>query len=104
MEPSKDERCAGLEVRLVRLEEKHEAMIAQIIAARKDLDRRMEELNDVRNRFLPREVFDREHNGLIARIADLERARASATGQLVAYASVIAFIMAAAGILIHFWK
>ncbi len=103
--------CEKLEVSLARLEVRFEATQDALVHARTEMNRRMEELNDVRNRFLPREVFDREHASLQlrvtsteARIGSLEQSKAGLLGTVAGYGTIISFLMASAGLLIYFLR
>ena len=90
--------------RLTRLEERFAATQESLTQARRDMERRMVELNDVRTRFMPREVYERDHAAVSNRVTSLEKSRDAAVGQLIAYGSIIGFILALGTILVHFWK
>ena len=64
----------------------------------------MQELNDVRLRFVPREVYERGHEELFKRVHNLESSKAFAGGGIWAYGTVLAFLLALAALLLHFFN
>lgn len=96
----------------VRAEElRHEAGDAKIQKANEVLDYRLEEMNNFRaqinlerTEYVRREMYDREHAGLGERVKILEIVRGEQTGRTAAYASVVAFVVVAVQIVLHFWR
>lgn len=80
-----------------------------------DFTRRMEEsnkwreqINEERSKFLPREVYDREHGNIENRVKGLEITRGQIKGEDMGKSAVYAAIMGIAvivtQIVLHFWK
>jgi hypothetical protein len=105
-------RCdAALEAQ-ARVEDlRHDAANARIQKANEVLDYRLEEMNNFREQineerqeYVRREMYDREHDNLAERVKNLEIVRGEQTGRTAAYASVAAFAVIIVQIALHFWK
>jgi hypothetical protein len=90
---------------------RHGAEDDKIHKAHETLNHRLEEMNqfraqilDERATFLRREMYDREHASLAERVKTLEIVRGEQSGKTAAYASVVAFVVIAAQIVLHLWK
>jgi hypothetical protein len=67
----------------------HSALREALLQAQKDVDRRLEAMNHLREQinaerstYLPREVYDREHRALADRVTFLEQVTANFQGRL----------------------
>ena len=105
-------RCdAALEAQ-ARVEDlRHDAANARIQKANEVLDYRLEEMNNFRaqinqerQEYVRREMYDREHDNLAERVKNLEIVRGEQVGRTAAYASVAAFTVIIVQIALHFWK
>ncbi len=96
----------------VRAEDlRHLAGDAKIEKANQVLDYRLEEMNNFRSQinqerqeYLRREIYERENAALGERVKTLEIARGEQAGRTAAYASVVAFVVIVAQVVLHFWK
>ena len=105
-------RCdAALEAHTRAEDLRHEAGDAKIQKANEVLDYRLEEMNNFRaqinqerTEYLRREMYDREHAAFEERLKILEIVRGEQTGRTAAYASVVAFVVIVAQVVLHFWR
>jgi len=105
-------RCHAVLEEHVRAEDlRHEAGDAKIQKANEVLDYRLEEMNNFRaqinqerTEYLRREMYDREHAAFEERLKILEIVRGEQTGRTAAYASVVAFVVIVAQVVLHFWR
>jgi len=102
---------AALEAHTRAEDLRHEAGDAKIQKANEVLDYRLEEMNNFRaqinqerTEYVRREMYDREHAALDERVKVLEIVRGEQTGRTAAYASVVAFVVIVAQVVLHFWK
>ncbi|MGB8012381.1 MAG: hypothetical protein WCF68_12240 [Terriglobales bacterium] len=89
----------------------HEAAEARIQKANEVLDYRLEEMNNFRNQinqerqdYLRREMYDRDHSSLAERVKNLEIVRGEQAGKTAAYASIVGVVVVVAQVVLHFWK
>jgi hypothetical protein len=105
-------RCdAALEAQARAEDLRHDAANAKIQKANEVLDYRLEEMNNFREQinqerqeYVRREMYDREHDSLAERVKNLEIVRGEQAGRTAAYASVAAFAVMIVQIALHFWK
>jgi preprotein translocase subunit SecF len=105
-------RCdAALEAQVRSETLRHDAADARIQKANEVLDYRLKEMNNFREQinqerqeYLRREMFDREHANLAERVKNLEIVHGEQAGRTAAYASVVAFAVIVVQIAVHFWK
>jgi hypothetical protein len=90
---------------------RHDNADDKVAKATKDLERRLEEMNQFRaqinqerQEYLPREMYEREHNNLGERVKNLEIDRGQQSGKTAAYASMVGFVVIGIQVLLHFWK
>jgi len=84
---------------------------AKIQKANEVLDYRLEEMNNFRAQinqeraeYLRREMYERDHTALADRVKILEIVRGEQVGKTAAYASMVAFAVIVAQMVLHFWK
>jgi hypothetical protein len=77
----------------------------------RDTDRRLNDMNHFREQinterasYLPRDMYEREHDGLSERVKSLEIVRGEQTGKAAAYASIVGILVIAVQVILHFWK
>lgn len=105
-------RCdAALEAHSRMDDLRHGAGDDKVFKANKDLERRLvemnmfrEQINQERSEYLRRDMYDREHANLAERVKNLEIVRGEQSGRTAAYASMVAFVVIAVQIVLHFWK
>jgi len=105
-------RCdAALEAQTRAENLRHEAANARIQKANEVLDYRLEEMNNFREQinqerqeYVRREMYDREHDNLAERVKNLEIVRGEQAGKTAAYASVAAFAVIIVQIVLHLWR
>jgi hypothetical protein len=105
-------RCdAALEAQVRAEDLRHEAADARIQKANEVLDYRLEEMNNFRDQinqerqdYLRREMYDREHANLAERVKNLEIVRGEQSGRTAAYASMVGVVVVMVQIVLHFWK
>jgi len=105
-------RCDDALEAQVRAEDlRHEAADARIQKANEVLDYRLEEMNNFRDQinqerqdYLRREMYDREHANLAERVKNLEIVRGEQSGRTAAYASMVGVVVVMVQIVLHFWK
>ncbi len=90
---------------------RHEAGDAKLQKADKDLERRLEEMNNFRAQintervdYLRRDMYDRENAALSDRVKSLEIVRGEQSGKAAAYASMVGIVMVFVQVALHFWK
>jgi hypothetical protein len=90
---------------------RHETGDARIHKADQVLEYRLEEMNNFRAQinqermaYLPRDMYEREHDSLSERVKTLEIVRGEQSGRTAAYASTVGFIVVLVQIALHFWK
>ena len=90
---------------------RHEAGDAKIQKANEVLDYRLEEMNNFREQinqerqdYLRREIYDRENANLAERVKNLEIVRGEQAGRTAAYASMVGAVVIFMQIALHFWK
>jgi len=105
-------RCDAALKAQVRAEDlRHEAADARIQKANEVLDYRLEEMNNFREQinqerqdYLRREMYDREHANLAERVKNLEIVRGEQSGRTAAYASMVGIVVVIVQVVLHFWK
>ena len=105
-------RCDDALEAQVRAEDlRHEAADARIQKANEVLDYRLEEMNNFRDQinqerqdYLRREMYDREHANWAERVKNLEIVRGEQSGRTAAYASMVGVVVVMVQIVLHFWK
>ena len=105
-------RCdAALEAQVHAEDLRHEAASARIQKANEVLDYRLEEMNNFREQinqerqeYLRREMFDREHSALSDRVKSLEIVHGEQSGKTAAYASMVGVVVVLVEVVLHFWK
>ncbi len=105
-------RCdAALEAQVRAEDLRHEAADARIQKANEVLDYRLEEMNNFREQinqerqdYLRREMYDREHANLAERVKNLEIVRGEQSGRTAAYASMVGIVVVIVQVVLHFWK
>jgi len=102
---------AELEAHIRAEDLRHQAGDAKIEKANQVLDYRLEEMNNFRSQinqerqeYLRREIYERDHAALGERVKTLEIVRGEQTGRTAAYASMVALVVIVAQIVLHFWK
>ncbi len=90
---------------------RHEAGDAKIQKADKDLERRLEEMNNFRTQintervdYLRRDMYDRENAAMSDRVKSLEIVRGEQSGKAAAYASMVGVVVVFVQVALHFWK
>ena len=104
-------RAAALDAHSRLDDLRHENGDDKVAKAYLDLERRLEEMNafraqisQERTQYLPRDMYDREHNNLGERVKNLEIDRGQQSGKTAAYASMVGFVVIGIQVLLHFWK
>ncbi|MGA2980665.1 MAG: hypothetical protein ABSD76_13830 [Terriglobales bacterium] len=104
-------RDAALEAHARAEDLRHVAGDAKIQKANEVLDYRLEEMNNFRAQinqeraeYLRREMYERDHTALADRVKILEIVRGEQVGKTAAYASMVAFAVIVAQMVLHFWK
>ena len=104
-------RDAALQAQARAEDLRHAAGDAKIQKADAVLEYRLEEMNNFREQinqerqeYVRREMYDREHANLAERVKNLEIVRGEQVGKTAAYASVAAFAVIIVQIVLHFWK
>jgi|ERR1700687_3681001 len=105
-------RCdAALEAHSRMDDLRHAAGDDKVYKANKDLERRLEEMNNFREQinqeraeYLRRDMYDREHTNLAERVKNLEIVRGEQAGRTAAYASMVGVVVIMSQIVLHFWK
>ena len=105
-------RCdAALEAQARTEDLRHEAAAAKIQKANEVLDYRLAEMNNFRDQinqerqeYVRREMYDRDHTALADRVKNLEIVRGEQSGKTAAYASMAVFVVVMVQIVLHFWK
>jgi hypothetical protein len=106
MAKSPKERISALETWTKLHPEAHRLESSALDIASSALARRLEELNDVRMRFVSKEVFEKSHEILASRVEKLERTREAQTGERGILKYLWQTALVAIGWLIHqfMWK
>jgi hypothetical protein len=105
-------RCdAALQAQARAEDLRHAAGDAKIQKANEVLDYRLEEMNNFRAQinqerqdYLRREIYDREQSNLSERVKNLEIVRGEQSGRTAAYASMIGVVVIMVQVVLHFWK
>jgi hypothetical protein len=63
-----------------------------------------DQINQERQDYLRREMYDREHANLAERVKNLEIVRGEQSGRTAAYASMVGVVVVMVQIVLHFWK
>lgn len=106
-------------------EEKHAMEYRAIILARVALDKRLEEMNELRKqidhergKYLPRDLYDKEHDAfrdsiytkfdslretLSSRVSLLENSKSNLEGRMWAIGAMISLIVIVVNLALHFW-
>jgi len=104
-------RDAALQAQARAEDLRHAAGDAKIQKANEVLDYRLEEMNNFRAQinqerqdYLRREIYDREQANLSERVKNLEIVRGEQSGRTAAYASMVGIVLVIVQVVLHFWK